>query len=184
MAGWGQDTIDWYSQSYSYGGLALYQGSDVKGGQSFESDGIYQVDSVVFYIRRVGTPPAADLHTYIYAHSGTFGTSSVPTGSPIGESDAVNSSGLTTSFVKYTFAFSLKPTIGMGYYCVSIEYAASGSNSSNYVDISQDAFTLSHPGNRFAYKVATGWGAASTRDVIFYVYGHDIKGNIFLWHNF
>ena len=87
--------IDSYSESNyvtaGYGMSPLGYGV----GQSFTGDG-KTLSSVKFYARKVGSP-TGNIYAKIFAHSGTYGTSSVPTGTELAVSGAVDVTTISTS---------------------------------------------------------------------------------------
>lgn len=74
-------------------------------GQAFTGNGSY-LESIQWALRRASSPTGT-LTVKVYAHSGTFGTDSVPTGSPLAVSeDTMDVSTLATVETYYTFSFS------------------------------------------------------------------------------
>ena len=137
-------------------------------GQSFILTSAVTLDSCKFYLRKVGSP-TGNAVAKIYAHSGVFGTSSVPTGAALATSDNFDSSTLTTTFQPITFDFSGANRITLSastHYVLTIEY--SGGDASNAVVVGTDNSDPSHSGN--ASRYFTSW-LTMTRDTIFYLYG-------------
>jgi hypothetical protein len=88
--------VDSYSES-NYDGIINVGGTQSACGQSFTGDGS-NLGSVKFYLKKnAGGPASGNLEARIYAHSGTFGTSSVATGAVLATSDIVNISTLPAS---------------------------------------------------------------------------------------
>lgn len=136
--------------------------------QSFTGDGGV-LDSVKFYLKKQGSP-TGNAVVKIYAHSGTFGTNSIPTGAALATSGTFDISTLTTAYQLITFTFTGgdKITLTNGTkYCVALEYADGGFG--DYLVVGEDSSSPSHGGN---WALLTGsWGSNdNTRDVIFYVY--------------
>jgi hypothetical protein len=169
--------VDSYSELNvnSYTGVQSFGDTNNQGlggiGQSFTGDGGV-LNSVKFYLSKGGTI-TGNAFVYIYEHSGTFGSSSVPTGSPLATSDAFDVSALTTSATLITFNFSgaNKITLSNGTkYVVTIQYTG-GSWPSNYIAVGQEAISSSHPGNICFYiNSISRWGVDPETDVCFYVY--------------
>lgn len=169
--------VDSYSESNSNGYAAVQRFGDTSNqglggvGQSFTGDGGV-LNSVKFYLSKVGTI-TGNAFVYIYEHSGTFGSSSVPTGSPLATSDAFDVSALTTSNELITFNFSgaNKITLSNGTkYVVTIQYTG-GSWPSNYISVGYDTSSSSHSGNICVYiNSGSAWFAGSAEDACFYVY--------------
>lgn len=101
-------------------------------GQSFTGDG-FRVVGVIFNMKKTGSP-TGNAVCKIYAHSGTYGSSSVPTGTALATSDALDVSTLSTTATDKTFIFSSSNKIQLDsgtYYCAVIEY--SNGDASNYI---------------------------------------------------
>ena len=136
-------------------------------GVSFTSGG-GELDSVKFYLAKQNSPTGT-ISAKIYAHSGTYGTSSVPTGSALATSDSRNAADLTTTATLYTFSFTgtNRIMLSSGYYVVVLAYNGS-STGTNVVFLEQDNSSPTHNGN--SCDNYEGWGARSGSDAIFYVY--------------
>lgn len=165
--------VDSYNESNRSGGN-LYDGNSGnsnKVSQSFTGNGM-TLDSAVVALRRSNTPGGI-CRAYIYAHSGSFGTSSIPSGLPLATSNDLNVSELSTTYELKTFTFSggNRITLSDGTkYCLVIEFSLTGS-SPNMVGIGTDETSSTHPGNYAAYLSGT-WYPASP-DLIFYIYGEE-----------
>jgi hypothetical protein len=163
--------VDSYSEDNHEGvGYSLYSGSVVSQyGQSFTGDG-RTTYSVVLYLKKIGSPTGSATVS-IYAHTGTYGTSSKPTGDVLAISDNFDVSELTTSYKLETFTFSgankITLTNGSYYVCV-LSY--SGGDSGNCLNFAKDTNSPTHAGNG-CYLIGSSWFATSTEDLIFYVYG-------------
>jgi len=139
-------------------------------GQSFT--GKYGIlVSVKFYIEKTGSPTGTAT-AKIYSHSGTYGTSSIPTGSALAESSPMNLADAAESMQLEEFVFSGENQITLTkgtYYCVSLEYNDDGSvNSSNRWAIGVDGSSPTHSGNLYTY--VSSYAAQASDDLIFYVY--------------
>ncbi len=163
--------IDSYSESNqdtstSYGGGQDYVG------QSFTGDG-GTLNSAVFYLKKTESPDG-NMYAHIYAHTGTFGTSSIPTGSPLATSDAIAASSLSTSFqlISFTFSGVNKITITNGTKYVVVLETNNSQSYPNYIDLGDDNSSPTHAGNYSYYQSSTWY--AGTRDLIFYVYKDDV----------
>lgn len=168
------EIVDSYSESNyssSYG-----SGGDVNNynflSQSFTGNGGV-LQSVVLYLKKSGLP-TGNATVSIYAHSGTYGTSSVPTGSALATSDNFDISTLTTSFALVTFTFTgaEKITLTNGtYYCLVLEN--SNGDNGNYVLMGMDGTAPTHSGNKAHGNVIGFLAAESWYDFCFYVYKDD-----------
>lgn len=164
--------LDSYSESNADSGEGSLRYTGIlKLGQSFVGNG-QTLDSVKFYIRKNGSPPG-NITAEIFAHSGTFGVSSVGTGSALATSDALAASSLSSSLSLTTFSFSgaNRITLENGVnYVVVFSYSDIGSDISNDVRYVWDQSSPSHAGNYLYYSDGGGWGSISGRDAPFYVY--------------
>lgn len=156
----------------------LHAGTYIKVGQSFLNTSASVLSKASFYIKKFGSPTGS-ITASIYAHSGTFGTSSIPTGSPLATSEAVSIASLTTSLVWTDFLFTtFIPLTTNTPYVIVINY--SGGDVSNYLEVAIDATSLTADGNESS-TVATTWFPDSTLDVDFRVYAQTLgvmDGNI------
>ncbi len=135
--------------------------------QSFTGDGS-TLGSVKIYMKKTGSP-GFNPTVNIYAHSGTFGTSSVPTGAALATSDSVTEASISTSLSLITFTFSGANQITLTNgtkYCVGATVWDTGSGANCYA-IGKDTSSPSHSGNYATIDVF--WSADSTTDMPFYV---------------
>jgi len=135
-------------------------------GQSFTGDG-GTLNSAKFYLEKDGSP-TGNIYAKIYAHSGTFGTSSVPTGEPLATSDALDSSTLTTTPTLYTLTFSGDDKITLTNGTKYVVVMDGITDFPNYVYIGQDTISPTHDGNKSYWSGS--WNAEAGTDLIFYVY--------------
>lgn len=166
--------LDGYSESnhdydLNIGALDLGNATYPGASQSFNSGLGGNIDLSKFYLAKVGSP-TGNANARIYAHSGTFGSDSKPTGTALAVSDNFDVSVLTGSFTLNSLLFSggnrinLPPSTN---YCATFEY--SGGNSANYLLIGMDASSPTHGGNS-AILIAGIW-TENFRDLIFSVEG-------------
>ena len=140
-------------------------------GQSFTGDG-KPMDSCKFYLGvRVGNP--GNLRAYLYAHTGTFGISSLPTGAILDQSSSYAASnvleGDNWSLHTFTGFAGYTPVNGTKYCIVLVGYDGTW-DASNHISVSGDNTSPTHGGNAVYYN-AGSWNANSGLDIIFYVYG-------------
>ncbi len=169
--------VDSYSENNydSWATLGAVPPDFVSVGQSFTGDG-GTLNSAKFYLNKDGSP-TGDIVAKVYAHTGTFGTSSRPTGSALAISNNVDVSTLTTSSQLITFNFTgaNKITLENGtYYCVLVEY--SNGDGGNHVHYGLDTESPTHGGNSF-YWVSGNW-SYSNYDLLFYVYKDDSSPDV------
>lgn len=162
------DSLDQYSDIYAFGNNNTSSVLDITGaaaGQSFAGNGLVLKSATVQLHKN--NSPTGNIYAKIYAHTGTFGTSSVPTGTALATSDAFGAATVPGSQSNITFTFSgaNKITLENGtYYCLSIEYDGDATNN---ISLYYDNASPTHPGNNFYYF--GGWNAQSAHDVGFVV---------------
>ena len=159
--------VDSYSETNRDAARVLRGGGATGAAQSFTAI-LGSLSSCKWYLKKYGNPTGNAI-AYLYAHSGTYGTSSVPTGTALATSDSFDVSTLTTSYQLITLTFTgaqQYQLINGTYYCIAIVY--SGGDGSNYINVGTDASSPTHSGNCSEYVSA--WGAISGADAVFYVY--------------
>jgi len=144
-------------------------------GQALTITKDYILHSMKFYMQKLGSPTGG-LKVRIYATSGTVGTSALPSGSALCESETFDSSTLTGSYVLYTINFVginrilLKKDTS---YAFSLEGYSATLSAGNYPQIGADSSSSTHSGNWFEYTTGA-WAARATWDLCFYLYGFNI----------
>ena len=159
--------IDSYSENYATSNNLLCSGYE-RVGQSFTSDGNYNISSAKFYILRGGSPTGY-VYAKLYAHSGTYGETSLPTGDALATSNAIDVASISTDLSLVEFTFSTPYTIQAGNYFILLEYT--GGNTSNCIAVRYDNSSLAHTGN-YARYTGGSWVVNALRDLCFYVYGN------------
>ena len=125
-------------------------------GQSFTGQQGF-LSKATFNLRKFGSP-TGNIVARLYAHSGTFGSSSVPTGSPLATSDPVLASSLTTSFADVEFGFNEYYVMTADTkYVIVVEY--NDGDVSNHVRF-QGSSSSVHPGNFSLYDGSWAVGGA------------------------
>lgn len=145
-------------------------------GQSVKGNGQY-LDSIEFLLTP-GNTPTGNAYAKVYAHSGTFGTSSVPTGSALATSDAFDVTVLDIheayTLAKFEFTGTNRIELKNGTnYVITIEYYSDGHD---LINTYCDTTSPTHEGNA-CEKWDGSWSAAA-HDLIFYLYTSDITDNI------
>lgn len=156
--------------SGNYGNL---DGTYLCSGQSWTASATAVLDSVKLFVYKIGSPTGY-FRVQIYAHTGTYGTSSKPTGSVLAQSDSVSMAGLPTSrdSVVFKFTGSNKVQVTQGaYYTLVCQYFNYGVNSTNYAKVNRSSAGTDHPGNRFYSTSCSTYSTSSSGDVCFKVYG-------------
>jgi hypothetical protein len=113
--------------------------------------------------------PTGNATAVLYAHTGTFGSSSTPTGAALATSDNFDVSTLDGTYRDVVFNFSganLVSLTASTNYCIAVEYT--GGDASNYIQVRGDS-TGSHAGNQ-SDETASVWTAAAAEDLHFEVY--------------
>jgi hypothetical protein len=132
-------------------------------GQSFTGNG-ETIAKAVFQLKKTGTP-TGNAVAKIYAHSGTYGTSSVPTGAALATSLNFNVATLTGTYAAAEFLFEDNVTLtNATNYVLVLEYT--GGDGTNYVQAHSDTSAPTHPGNFSSFN-GTTWTAASGTDLVF-----------------
>lgn len=178
--------IDSYSQSNVNTNGFVRDDVYPRYGQSFTaSSGV--LNSAKFWVKRVGSP-TGNLICNIYAHTGTFGTSTgKPTGSALATSDGIDISTISTTAALVTFTFTGANKISLSggtNYCVVLERSGGSAwNGSNYAWIGSDNSSPTHAGTTVYYT--SSWSAYNTGvvDTTFYVYTDDAGGSPKVYFN-
>jgi len=142
-------------------------------GQTFRPSLNYTLTSCKFNIKRGSIALTGNLKAYLYAHTGTFGSGGIPTGSSLDTSNSLDMSTITTSYVLYTFTFSGGHSlVSNTSYCLVVY--STDSNMSGSASCKIGAMSIgAHEGNGIRYLSVFGvFEAYSTTDVMFYVYGN------------
>ena len=159
--------VDWYVQFSETARKYFYQ--------SFTGDG-GTLNSAKWYLEKSSTgSPTGNVYAKIYAHTGTYGTSSEPTGSVLATSDAVDVSTINTSYELVTFTFSGgdKITLTNGtHYCLIVEWVW----DSGILNVGFDGNSPTHDGNEGTKYNETIYSGDD--DFIFYVYGDEMSSDI------
>ena len=125
-----------------------------------------------FKLYKAGSP-TGKMVARLYAHSGTFGSSSVPTGAILAESDELDIESLDGTPTWRDFIFTgdnLYSLTENTYYCIVFALKSGVVNGSNYVRVRYNSADV-HGGN-YALRF-NGWLVYSGYDIAFYVYGEE-----------
>lgn len=171
--------LDSYVEANQSNTYNLYTGSNTGLAQSFltPNDGNnHSLYSVKFYIKKTGSP-TGNATAKLYNISGSFGTTSVPTGAVLATSNTLDVSSLTTSFQLIEMLFPVGQQYSMvanTNYTIVLEYT--GGDGSNNVNFGGDDTSPTHAGNLSAY-FGGSWTAYSGIDSIFYLYYEDAQSS-------
>jgi hypothetical protein len=135
-------------------------------GQSITGDG-GTLRHIEWVLKRQGTP-TGNLKCYLYAHTGTYGTSSLPTGAALATATERPASDVVDgSYTRYRFDFPTPYTLVNGTkYVIALEY--DDGDSSNYIACGVLPAGY-HDGNSI-YWYDGGWVTDPDYEVIFYLY--------------
>lgn len=138
--------------------------------QSFTMSASGTLQTAKMYMKKTGSPTGT-MTLSIYAHTGVYGSSGKPTGSPLATSAAIDISTLTTSFALNTFTFSgtgaINITSGVNYELVLFTNGGDSTLGDEIV-IGYDSTSSSYAGNRSYSADGVVWNTASN-DYCFYV---------------
>ena len=159
-------TVDSYNESNkdTFNGV---DGSRKGIGQSFTPSADGYLSTAKFYIAKSGSPTGSAV-AKVYAHTGTYGTSSKPTGTALATSDNFDPSTLTASYVVTSFTFSGANQILLSSgvnYVVTLEWPGSAGAT---ILVGCDNSSSSHAGNSSDSSLAGVWGVLGL-DLSFYV---------------
>lgn len=150
--------------------FAVGNGTIIAQSQSFSNGSNAQfLTRAYFQLKTVGSPsPSGTIDARIFALTGSFGTTSAPTGAALTtESNPVSVGSLTSTYstVEFYFPIPFEMVAGTNY-AIAVHY--SGGDGSNYVHVRGLAASGTHAGNR-AQNVGGTWTATATDDLNFSV---------------
>lgn len=129
-------------------------------------------------LEKVGSP-TGEMGVHIFAHTGTYGSTSEPTGSSLVASPVFDVAGVSTDPTNYWFPFprTLKPT-ALTYYTVVVDGTDLTADGSNYIRvIIESGAEATHGGNTgYALSGLAGpWVVQGSSDMAFKVYELDAE---------
>lgn len=145
--------------------------SGIGAAQSWQSESVpKRIPGVCVRLQKDGSPTGA-MKVSIYAHSGTYGTSSVPTGSALVSSVDYDVSSISASATDYYFPFSTTfvPAASTSYTVVVEDVDIVGDVSNRVRIIIEGGAEATHGGNS-AINTGSGWTAQATTDMVFKIY--------------
>lgn len=163
------------------GDYTLGNGTIIGVGQSFQNGSNPQyLTRAYFQLKTVGAPSGNVVAT-LYAHSGTYGTSSAPTGAALATSENVSISSITSAYAQVEFYFSTPYEMAASTnYVIALEYG--DGDISNYLHVrSSSGGAGTHAGNG---SVTNGtWSADSSIDLNFSIHAshklYTVPGEMF-----
>lgn len=166
-------TVDSYSEANRNVSKSVGNGTINAAAQSFTGNGS-TLGSVKFFISNSGAT-SGNVTCFIYAHSGTYGTSSVPTGAALATSSSMAISAISGSntLVEFTFSGANQITLTNGTrYTVSIEYT--GGDALNNLQVGDNNNGSGHGGNA-STRTGSTWTAQQFEDLCFYILTPDTR---------
>jgi hypothetical protein len=169
------DIVDSYSESNQDEVTSIFAVHPSSGtghsakGQTFTGNE-QNLYSCKFYLKKYTGSPG-NLIARLYAHTGTWGSTGIPTGSPLDSSNLIAASGLsgTLTLVEFT-GFSGYTLVNGTKYCIVLEAYNGTWDLSNYIHVGEDITSPTHGGN-FIYYSSSAWLGIGLYDICFYVYG-------------
>ncbi len=144
-------------------------------GQTFEVVNTSKLKNITLDFKTNGTP-SGSFTVKIYALTGTYGSSAVPTGSVLATSDTVNVSSLSGTYGSYTINFSganqITMTAGQRY-AFAIDYTNTTWPNALLTHVKTPSF---YGGNAVYYSA--GWNSLSGYDTVFDIQGDLITSNV------
>jgi hypothetical protein len=161
-------SLSGYSEGNYDSSIEQFGGSFEGVGQSFDSGAGGDLNACRFYLFKEGSP-TGNSHVRLYAHTGTFGTSSEPTGSALATSDNFDVTTLTGTpqLIEFTFSTPYEMSASTKYVLVHV-YTESGGLTQN-VHIGRDASSPTHSGNAvICHDISSpSWTPLDGQDLIF-----------------
>ena len=141
--------------------------------QSFTGSGL-TLNSAQVYGNIFGSPTGT-VCLKIYAHSGTYGTSSIPTGTALAISDLLDVTTFVTNpsiaLINFVFSGANKIVLSNGTnYVLSFEGVSLVADGSNVPVIYRDSTSSTGSGN-YSSELSGVWTAVSNQDMLYNVYG-------------
>jgi len=151
-------------------------------GQSFTASEDGTLDSAMFHLSRSFGTVTGNAYALLYAHSGTYGTSSLPTGDPLATSDPVDVGALSLpDYFTYrdtpvTFHFDNTYTLTAGtHYVIAIKYEG-GTFNGPWLTVAVYTVSSAHAGNFSFNDLINGVGwTTSPNDAVFAVYANSLR---------
>jgi len=165
------DLHDGYTVSVNAFDLAAFLAE----GQSWNSRSDPQeVTGVLFRLRNTaGSKAASMVRAHIHAHSGTFGTTSIPTGDPLVSSDFFELDTLTGAATEFFFPLSgWTPEVNTNYVAVIefIDILGVGPGFGSRIELTHDS-AGAHEGNLSQKSpIDSNWSSNQPADLYFQVY--------------
>lgn len=156
--------LDFYSESNYAATWGMASSTYTSAGQSIVGNG-RKLNSIKFYLSKTAGATGA-MTVELYAHSGTFGVSSLPAGTALATATVIDASTLNTSPALVEFTFPSPYTLEKdNYYCIILSYSGS-----TQIGLGRDYSSPTAPGNFITFVGVYGWQSWPTNDAIYYIY--------------
>lgn len=116
--------------------------------------------------------PTGSVYIQVYAHGGTWGSSGVPTGSPLAISDAIDATTIGTSvgWISASFSGANRIQLSATTHYVLVLIHPSGGDATNYIKFHYHSGAGTHAGNVGNSPDGTSWSPSAASDGAFRVY--------------
>lgn len=139
-------------------------------GQSFSTEGMLLITGFCLTMDRTGTP-TGNVLVNVRAHTGTYGTSSVPTGSVLVASLEYDIAAVAATPTAYWLPLTTSLPVAAAYYTVEIDLTGITGDGSNYINVYSRLGGSYGPGGNMFYDSGAGYNAVSSADLFLRVYG-------------
>lgn len=163
------DIIDSYGKENfsTYDNLGIGS-TETHVGQAITLASDVTITKIALYMRKL-SGATGNMHIDITGLTGTIGSNAVSNDNIIAQSQTLDVSTVSTSFVVVYFVFPEPVTLSAGNYGI-VANGESIASGANFLNVGVDAASTTHAGNKFR-KVSGTWSGISTQDAIFYLYG-------------
>ncbi|MES2224181.1 MAG: hypothetical protein V4469_04590 [Patescibacteria group bacterium] len=171
-------TVDSYNESNINGSTPVRATGSTEYGEVFQSTISGKITSAKFFVRRQASP-TGNVYAKLFASTGTYGSTAVPTGPALGTSDPIDITTISTSQgpVEFTFSGLNQFTMVSGVnYAIGINF--NGGDGTNYLLAYYDDSSPTYAGNAWRDTVPdrTSSTPFASIDFAFYVYGDNASG--------
>jgi hypothetical protein len=144
-----------------------YVGANEDVGQAITLSANTEITSIELYLSKSGSPTGTSV-VNLYASTGTIGSTAVPTGSSLANTNTLDVSTLTTDMQFIEFTFSPHYNASAGDICIVHTYTGGGPNDKVLLGFGY----TSHAGNEFKRDTpSSAWDAIDGNDLDFKLYG-------------
>ena len=143
-----------------------------RNGQTFACNASNKLTQITVNMKKTNSP-TGNIYAYLYAMTGSYGSTGIPTGTYLAKSDPLNVATLSTSTSATNFTFS---GVNQYYMTAGSKYVliVSGEGASSLPDIyiMSNSLADTHAGNFVYYETSTpAWWPGDSEDLLFWAYG-------------